>query len=615
VRYTPKSTDITLQVMLEPRRIIRWVYTGRLAVASSILLAAVFMWRQASADDTLIATLAFAATMAFTVGSAMYSEIYRRPQGTGFSAIQALFDLLLVTAVVHVTGGGASQFAALYILVIASAALLLPFAGGLAVAGAGYALYAADVAWIRPSELGSGVWLQIVVFGFVALGSGYISARLRQAGVGKEALAAALVRVQLEAADILRNIRSGIMTVDAHGRLLYANPAAEALLGLNLKPRVGRPVLEAIAEVAPDLSSALGRSAFQGVRTTRAEGTVERDGQTFAIGVTTTVSETEGPSGSKTATAIFSDISDSKRLESLHLRAERLEAVAELSASLAHEIKNPLASIRSAVEQLSRRPAADDDERTLATLIVRESDRLSRLLSEFLDFARARVSRVEAVDLAKVAHGAVTLASAHPDRREDVRVELTATLGQALVDGDEDLLHRALFNLVLNAVQAAPAGSFVRVDAGPARADQLPPGLAFEHGAVLVHVTDEGPGIAPELRDRLFDPFFTTKPGGSGLGLSVVHRAVEAHRGVVLVESSSRGTRFTVLLPRGIGQAELPAAAVAAPPASSGAVPGARPGLPFAFPGARARVPAAALTSVAPVAAVRTDTSPIRNQS
>jgi two-component system, NtrC family, sensor histidine kinase PilS len=551
VRYTPKSTDITLQVMLEPRRIIRWVYTGRLAVATAILMAAVFMWRDAAPDDTLVATLAFAATMAFTMGSAMYSELYRRPQGTLFFTLQALFDLLLATAVVHVTGGGASQFAALYILVIASAALLLPFAGGLAVAGLGYALYAADVAWIRPSTMGSAVWPQIVVFGLVALGSGYISARLRQAGVGKEALAAALVRVQLEAADILRNIRSGIMTVDAHGRLLYANPAAEALLGLDLKPRVGRPVLDAIREVAPELSGALGRSAFQGVRTTRAEGTIERDGHSYAVGVTTTVSESEGPRGSKSATAIFSDISDTKRLESLHLRAERLEAVAELSASLAHEIKNPLASIRSAVEQLSRRPAADEDERTLGTLIVRESDRLSRLLSEFLDFARARVSRVEAVDLARVAAGAVNLAGAHPDRRDDVRVELQVAAGQALVDGDEDLLHRALFNLVLNAVQAAPAGTVVRVDAGVARAEQLPPGLAFERGAVAVHVCDQGSGIPPELRDRLFDPFFTTKPGGSGLGLSVVHRAVEAHRGVVLVESSSRGTRFTVLLPLG----------------------------------------------------------------
>jgi two-component system sensor histidine kinase PilS (NtrC family) len=207
--------------------------------------------------------------------------------------------------------------------------------------------------------------------------------------------------------------------------------------------------------------------------------------------------------------------------------------------------------VRSAVEQLSRRPAADEDERTLGTLIVRESDRLSRLLSEFLDFARARVTRVEPVDLGKVATGAAHLASAHPDRQEGVRLDVSAA-DPLVVDGDEDLLHRALFNLMLNAVQVAPAGTVVRVEAGPARADQLPPGLAFEHGAVAVQIADEGPGIPADIRERLFDPFFTTKPGGSGLGLAVVHRAVEAHRGVVLVESTGRGTRFTVLLPLGM---------------------------------------------------------------
>ena len=585
MRYTPKSTDITLQVMLEPRRIVRWEYVGRLAVAASILLAAVFVWQRAAASDTLVATLAFATSMVFTVASAMYSEVYGKRLGAAFFAVQAVFDLLLVTAVVHVTGGGASQFAALYILVIASAALLLPFAGGLAIAALGNALYAADVAWIRPTELGSGVWLQIAVFGTVALGSGYISARLRQAGVGKEALAAALAQVQLEAADILRNIRSGIMTVDSVGRLLYANPAAETLLGLDLKRRVGRPVLDAIGEVAPELSGVLGRSAFEGVRTTRADGTIARDGRTFAVGVTTTLSEGTSPSGGKTATAIFSDISDSKRLQALHLRAERLEAVAELSAALAHEIKNPLASIRSAVEQLSRRHAADDDERTLGTLIVRESDRLSRLLSEFLDFARARVTKVEPVDLARVATGAAHLASAHPDRHEDVRVEISAAEHLA-VDGDEDLLHRALFNLLLNAVQAAPPGTVVRVEAGPARADQLPPGLAFEHGAVAVQIVDEGAGIPADIRERLFDPFFTTKPGGSGLGLAVVHRAVEAHRGVVLVESTARGTRFTVLLPLGVGAEPETVEAIPAGSRDQG------PGSPHGASRPRSQVPA-----------------------
>jgi signal transduction histidine kinase len=246
---------------------------------------------------------------------------------------------------------------------------------------------------------------------------------------------------------------------------------------------------------------------------------------------------------------IFQDISDQKRLDTLHMRAERLEAVAELSASLAHEIKNPLASIRSAVEQLGRSPRANEDERSLSSLIVRESDRLSRLLSEFLDFARVRVTRIGPVDLAAVARGATSLVATHPDRPEGVLVQCDVPDGEVIVEGDEDLLHRAVFNLALNAVQASTRPGTVRVELAPLTSDDAPAGVSFDQGGVALRVSDEGEGIPGEIRDRLFDPFFTTKPGGSGLGLSVVHRAIESHRGFVFVDSDARGTRVTVLLP------------------------------------------------------------------
>jgi signal transduction histidine kinase len=272
-------------------------------------------------------------------------------------------------------------------------------------------------------------------------------------------------------------------------------------------------------------------------------------GRTFPIGLTTTTIDADGTPEGISATAIFQDISDNKRLEELRLRAERLEAVAELSASLAHEIKNPLASIRSATEQLSRRPKADDDERTLGRLIVRESDRLSRLLSEFLDFARVRVTRGERVDMTAIARTAAGLATAHPDRKSGVNVLCIAPTGPLFVEGDEDLLHRAVFNIALNAVQASRENGEVKIEIGTMAVDQIPTGVPFTMHAVSLRVTDNGPGIPVEIRDRVFDPFFTTKPGGSGLGLPIVHRAIEAHRGFVFLDSSSKGTRFTVLLP------------------------------------------------------------------
>jgi two-component system sensor histidine kinase PilS (NtrC family) len=118
-----------------------------------------------------------------------------------------------------------------------------------------------------------------------------------------------------------------------------------------------------------------------------------------------------------------------------------------------------------------------------------------------------------------------------------------------MLDGDEDLLHRALFNLTLNAVQAAPPRGDVRIEVARGSFDVMPVGLTFEGEPVSVRVSDTGAGIPPEIRDKMFDPFFTTKANGSGLGLAVVHRAIEAHRGLVMVDSTTRGTRFTVILP------------------------------------------------------------------
>jgi len=535
---------------------MRWVYVGRLAVASAILLAAVFVWERAASDDTLAATLIFAAATIVTVTSAVYSELYRRPLGRAFRALQTVFDLLLVTAVVHVTGGSASQFAALYILVIACASLLLHGVGGPLIALAGCVLYFADVILGHSTPVDVGVALQLLVFAAASVGSGYISSRLQEAGAGSRRLAAELVKVRLQAADILENIRSGVLTVDGAGHLLFANPAAGALLGVDLTERIGAPVFDELARIAPGLTEALTRALAAQVRTSRAESVVELRDRSFTIGVTTTYTRGDGTPEGSTATAIFSDISDQKRVESLRIRAGRLEAVAELSASLAHEIKNPLASIRSAVEQLARMPGGadgrptDDDAVTLSTLIVRESDRLARLLSEFLDFARVRVTRIERVDLSAIARDAANLAAAHPDKQEGVQVTCVTPPDPVVIDGDDDLLHRAAFNLALNAVQAAGATGHVAVEVTPLLPEQVPIGMSFERGAVALRVTDDGPGIPPDVRERLFTPFFTTKSGGSGLGLPVVHRAIEAHRGVVFVDSMvGKGTRFTIVLP------------------------------------------------------------------
>lgn len=548
--------------MVEPRRVLRFIYIGRLSLAAAIFLAAVFSWHGADARDTLLATLAFFAAIAFTSVSAWFGLAYRALVSRAFYYTQSLFDVALITTIVHITGGSLSPFAALYILATACASLLLPVGGGLLIAALGNVLYFADVIVLQGTTLGMPVILQLGVFAITALGVAYLGARLQEAGVNREALAQQLVVVKLQAEDVLKNIRSGIITIDVQGRILFANSMAGTLIGFDDEQVRGGNIEDVVTPHAPALSAALEKAVHGHERVTRGEAAITVSGRTFPIGFTTTTMSADGTPGNMSGTVIFQDISDNKRLEELRLRAERLEAVAELSASLAHEIKNPLASIRSAVEQLGSRARATEDERVLSTLIVRESDRLSRLLSEFLDFARVRVTRGERVNMGEVAQAAVRLADTHPDRKSGVTVTCVIPTEPLLVEGDEDLLHRAIFNITLNAVQAAPAGTGqVTVEVSRLDPEQIPTGVPFEVSAIALRVSDNGPGIPIELRERVFDPFFTTKTGGTGLGLPIVHRAIEAHRGFVFMDSSPKGTRFTVLLPQ--IQQRLPAEIIA----------------------------------------------------
>ena len=540
--------DERYQAVLDPRALLRWIYLGRIVLAT-VSFGATLLALFSDPVRTLVATIPFVSAMALSAISFIRTEVNRREPGPGFLYVQFVNDLVLITSVVHLTGGADSQFSALYILVMAAAALLLPIGSSLLLAMLGSVLYVGDAFLVSNGALSPYVMLQLVVFTFVALGTGYIAARLQEAGEGRARLQAELAGMQLRAADILANIRAGIITVDEVGRLLYANPGASTLLGFALDAQLGAPVLDQLRAAAPGIADALTAHVDEGKVTNRREGILIREGREVPLGITTTSVSGDLRQEGRATTAIFQDISDQKRIESLNLRAQRLEAVAELSASLAHEIKNPLASIQSAVEQMARRPTATADERTLGALVVRESERLSGLLSEFLDFARVQVERRDSLDLRAIVQGAAALAGSHPDRRAEVGLLLDLPAEPTLLDGDEDLLHRAIFNLILNAFQASPEHTEVRVSLRRIESSALPAGLSFTGPTLSLEIRDAGRGIPEEMQDRLFEPFATTRRGGSGLGLAIVHRAIEAHRGVILVDSDSSGTRFSVLLP------------------------------------------------------------------
>jgi two-component system sensor histidine kinase PilS (NtrC family) len=533
-------------ILPDQRTLLTWLFAGRLVLATGVLLGAGLVWTERP-QESFIVSVAVVFALVFTGYGAGTVFLLNRKPGNTFFLVQALVDLALVTTIVHFAGQPQSAFPALYVLVVAAYALLMPPAWIVGTVVITSILYLGDTIWNHGASLETASWAQIGVYHLVFALVAVLGHRLREAGMEQVTLATELQRVRLEADDILRNIRSGVLTVDGFGRLAFINPTAERLLDLDGEALIGLAVLDQLKTRSSELWAAVVAGIRNGRKISRGEGmVVQGGGRMFPIGLSTTTFRQEAQEA-PSVTAIFTDISDLKEVQELHMRAERLEAVAELSASLAHEIRNPLASIRSSVEQLARSKHADDDERFLAGLIVRESDRLSRLLSEFLDFARVRVTHFAPLDLHSVVITVVRLIRAHPDCRPDAAI--TVEGGHTVLDGDEDLLHRIIANLVLNAVQAARGPIKITVAVAAVQASDIPHGTNLEH-AVRLQVKDNGPGIPEEVRERLFQPFVSGRSGGSGLGLAIVQRAVEAHRGLVLVDSGpGSGTTFTIFLP------------------------------------------------------------------
>jgi signal transduction histidine kinase len=218
-------------------------------------------------------------------------------------------------------------------------------------------------------------------------------------------------------------------------------------------------------------------------------------------------------------------------------RAERLFAVGQLAAGLAHELRNPLGSVTGAAGILQRNANLEPKYQECLVIIDRESQRLNRLLTEFLDFARPRPPKFQSVDLDGLLDSVIQLA-AHGVGRPAVTLRKQTAQPLPCIDGDPEMLKQLLLNLIINAVQAMPGGGDVVVTA------------TSRDGKILISVHDQGQGVAPDVRDKIFDPFFTTKDGGTGLGLSVAHQIVDQHGGVLTAESRARGgMTFSVLLP------------------------------------------------------------------
>lgn len=554
---------------LNPRRILDWLYATRFCVALVVFGSALVtreIWLASTmapdpvGDIRTIALVGLTVAAVFTAGSYMWTHVRSRPISLRFLYGQAVTDVLLVTGIVHITGGGQSVFPPLlYVALVSVYAILVPFRSALLITATVAVLYVADMTFAYPAELNVTVAFQIAIFVAVAVAIGTIGGRLREVREELETVEGALRRLRLDTADILRSLGAGVMTLDEEGRVAYMNPAAEGLLGLETEDWLNRDVRDTLKRRSPGLVSVVTDTLRRERGLTERQAEVHRPGRGESVPVAVGSAYLWRSGARSSVTLAMQDLRPVRQLEELRTQADRLQAVAELAASLAHEIRNPLASIQSAVDQLTADAdaEAEDGRGRLGRLVQRESQRLDRLLGQFTEFAEIAEVEPEPVAVGDVLEGVVEVARHHP-AAEDVRLQIRVEPEVGRVEGDPDLLHRTFLNLVLNAMQVWQEGRdggedgelHVRLTAESLPPEVVPPRVVVED-AVRVRVTDDGPGIPPADLDRIFDPFFSRRQNGTGLGLAIVYRTVRAHGGSVTVTSTpGEETTFEVALPR-----------------------------------------------------------------
>lgn len=561
-----RRDDEWLVGSLNPRRVVDWLYVTRLSVALAVYGSAIVIqeiWLpsgsgpSAMAEIRTVSLVGLSLAAVLTGGSYLWTHLRGREISLRFLYGQAVLDVGLVTGIVHITGGNESVFPPLlYIALVSVYAVLVPFRAALLITAIAAVSYVADMAFAYPAELDLTVAFQIVVFVAVAAASGSIGSRLREVREELETVEGTLRRLRLDTADILRSLGAGVVTLDEDGRVAYMNPAAGTLLDLDVEEWLDRDVREVLERRSPGVLSVF-RDTFRRERgITEREAEIRHPGRAGAVPVTVASAYLWRSGARASVTLVLQDLRPVRQLEELRTQADRLQAVAELAASLAHEIRNPLASIQSAVDQLTSQEDPDPSGKRLEALVRRESDRLDRLLGEFTDFAGIAEVQPEPVDVRDLLEEVVDVSREDP-AADGVRLQVRVEEEVDRVQGDPDLLHRALLNLVLNAMQAwqesradGDPGLTVDIAAESMPPEVVPPRVVMDD-AVRILVRDDGPGIPGEDLDRIFDPFFSRRQGGTGLGLSIVYRTVRAHGGSITVSSTvGEGTIFELALPR-----------------------------------------------------------------
>ncbi|KAF0221888.1 MAG: two-component system NtrC family sensor histidine kinase [Geobacteraceae bacterium] len=472
---------------------------------------------------------------------------------------QIIWDIFFVTLLLLLTGGISSPYSFLYMLSIINASVLLARRQAIYTASLCGILYGAlldlqyygkltafGLSQLPALQSGAGyifytIFVNIGAFYLTAFLTGYLAERMRRSERALREKVIDYEELDRLNRSIVSNLNSGLLTINNEGKIRVFNHYAEILTGITQAEAYNKPLYA----VLPSLRSFGGEidSVERGEFDYRAQ-----NGDIMTIGFKS-APLTDNKGSRDGIIIIFQDLTQVKRLEEELKRADRLAAIGELSAHIAHEIRNPLSSISGSAQLIAQGEGIDPKDKKLLDIVVRETDRLNELIKSFLAYARPTRPAKSPVQLKELLSVVESLSAADP-RFHEVVINNRCREDLSLM-GDHDQLEQVFWNLLVNAAEAMPDGGEITLDAEVVNSDSRAP----RNGKMArIVVADTGKGMDKDEMSRVFEPFFSTKKEGTGLGLATVYRIVEAHGGRIMVESAKGGgTRFTIYLP-----AELP---------------------------------------------------------
>ena len=485
-----------------------------------------------------------------------------------FAFIQIAIDQLFITALIYFTGGKESFFPIAYIFSIIATSMIFYKRGALFSASFSSILYGLLLLlqlyhWINPlgqplnyeaSQIFYSLIIYMATFYIVAFLSSTISEELKKNK--RELIQKQVDYNQLEAfnQNIIQSLDSGLLTIDLYGNINFLNRTAEKILNRNGESLRDTSIYDLFPKINWMIEQVKKNASMPFFDYQRYETLLtNHDGRKIYLGFS--ISPLTDPGGSLIGhTLIFQDITKFKEMEEQMKRVDKMAAVGVLAAGMAHEIRNPLASLSGSIQILKDELSLDDRQQHLMKITLRESERLNALIADFLLFAQPPQTHKILCPIGGTLEETIDLFIHSPSFHDGIRVLRPRHQEEIRASIDPDQMKQVFWNLFINAAQSMSNGGEIQVQLGKAHGlgiTDLPlSSQVREKEWVKISITDSGNGIALEEKEKIFEPFFTTKENGTGLGLSIVHKIIENHKGLIKVDSESgRGSTFTIFLP------------------------------------------------------------------